>query len=224
MSVRRWIGIAGFVVAVAGGAVGTGRVGPGSMYEAKAFLHLEGLQPSDLPEQLRNEREWFVESPAVRDLVRVRLGETPPVWASAAAEDTLEVRSRGATPEEATKATETYAASYAAVRRRQIETEVSSATGEILRATDQIRSQLEAAEEPQRTSLVELLGVFNTRLDMLEGDRHGPGVVGVTPGEPVHDWSWGALSVALLGAATGAGAALSALGAGRRHDAAIRDS
>jgi hypothetical protein len=224
MSVRRWIGIAGIVVAVAGGAVGTGRVGSGSAFEAQAFLRLEGRQARSLPEQLRNERERFFESPAVRELVRVRLGEIPPVWASAAADDTILVRSRGATPEQAAKASETYAASYADVRRGQIETEVSSAAEDIRRKIDQIRSQLESAEEPQRAVLVEQLGYFNTRLDMLHGDGHGPGVVGVTPGEQVHDWSWGVLSLAGLGAAASAGAALSALGTGRRHHAVIRDS
>jgi hypothetical protein len=224
MSVRRWIVIAGAVVAVAGGAVGTGRVGSGSTYEAQAFLHLEGSQSRHLPDQLRDERERFVESQAVRDLVRMRLGETPPVWASAAADATIVVRSRGATPEQATKATETYAASYADARRAQTETAVSEATEDILRTTDQIRSQPVAAEEPQRASLVEQLGFFNSRLDMLQGDRHGPGVVGVTPGEPIHDWSWGAMFVAGLGATTSAGAALSALGTGRGHHAVIRDS
>lgn len=221
MSVRRWIGIAGVVVAVAGGAVGTGRVGSGSTYEAQAFLHLEGSQSRHLPDQLRDERERFFQSPAVRDLVRVRLGETPPVWASAAADDTIVVRSRGATPEQATKATETYAASYADARRAQTETEVFAATEQVLRKTDQIRSQLESAEEPQRALLVEQLGLFKSRLDMLQGDRHGPGVgvVGVTPGEPIHDWSWGVLSLAGLGGAVAAGAALSALETRRRHDA-----
>ena len=172
MSVRRWIGITGIVVAVAGGAVGTGRVGSGSQFEARAFL-LEGRQERN-PAQLLDDRERFLESPEVRDLVRSRLGETPPVWARAATDDTILVRSRGETPEQASKATEAYAASYIDVRRRHIESGVSAAAENIQRKTDQLRAQLESAEEPQRTSLVGLLGLFNTQLDRLQGDHFAP--------------------------------------------------
>ena len=207
MSVRRWIGITGIVVAVAGGAVGTGRVGSGSQFEARAFL-LEVRQERS-PAQLLDERERFIESPEVRDLVRSRLGETPPVWAKAATDDTILVRSRGETPEQASKATDTYAASYIDVRRRHIESGVSAAAENIQRKTDQLRAQLESAEEPQRTSLVGLLGLLNTQLDRLQGDHFAPSVVGTSPAEPIHDWSWGALSVAGLGAAVAAGAVLS---------------
>ena len=98
------------------------------------------------------------------------------------------------------------------VRRGQIEAQVSAATEEVLRKTDQIKSQLESADEAQRTSLLGLLGVFNTQLDRLQGDHYGPSLVGSGPGEPVHDWSWGALFVAGLGAAVGVGAAVAALG------------
>ena len=113
MSVRRWIGMGGIVVAVAAGAVGTGRVGSGSAFEARAFLRLEGPHSTNsLLEPLIDERERFLDSPEVRELVRSRLGETPPAWATATADDTVLVRSRGATPEQAAKATETYAASY----------------------------------------------------------------------------------------------------------------
>lgn len=211
MSVRRWIGISGIVLAVAAGAVGTGRAGSGSAFEARAFLRLELPHSTRaLPEALLDERERFLGSPEVTELVRSRLGDTPPAWATATAADTVVVRSRGATPEQAAKATETYAASYADVRRGRIEAEVSTAAEAIRRKTDQIKAQLESAEEPQRTSLVGLLGVFNTQLDRLDGDHRMPSVVGSSPAEPIHDWSWSALSVAGLGAAVGAGAVVSA--------------
>lgn len=220
MSVRRWIGIAGVVVAVAGGAVGTGRVGSGSQFEARAFL-LEGRHERNVPARLLDERERFLDSPEVRDLVRSRLGETPPVWAKAATDDTVLVRSRGETPEQAAKATETYAASYVDLRRRQIKSDVAAAAEIIQRRTDELRAQLESAEEPQRTSLVGLLGLFNTQLDRLQGDHWGPSVVGSSPAEPIHDWSWGALSVAGLGAAAAVGAALSPRRTGLRPHAVI---
>ena len=220
MSVRRWIGMGGIVVAVAAGAVGTGRVGSGSAFEARAFLRLDGPHARNtLPEPLLDERERFLDSPEVRELVRARLGETPPAWATAATDDSLLVRSRGATPEQAAKATETYAASYVDVRRGQIEAQVSAATETVLRRTDQIKSQLESADEPQRTSLVGLLGLFNTQLDQLQGDHYGPTVVGTGPAEPVHDWSWGALLLAGLGLAVGVGAVASALSTSRRPTA-----
>ena len=217
MSVRRWIGIGGIVVAIAAGAVGTGRVGSGAAFEAQAFLLLEGPHSrNSLPEPLLDERERFLDSPEVRELVRSRLGETPPVWATADADDTLLVRSRGATPEQAAKATDTYAASYVAVRRRQIETEVSAAAEIVRRRTDEIKAQLESAQEPQRTSLVGFLGVLNTQLDSLQLDHYRPSLAGSSPAEPIHDWSWGALFVAGLGAAVSVGAGLSARGTGRR--------
>ena len=203
--------MAGIVVAVAAGAVGTGRVGSGSAFEARAFLRLDGSRSTNsLPGPLLDERERFLDSPAVRELVRSRLGETPPAWATAATDDSLLVRSRGATPEQAAKATETYAASYVDVRRGQIEADVSAATEVVLRRRDQIKSQLESADEPQRASLVGLLGLLNTQLDQLQGDHYGPSLVGTGPAEPVHDWSWGALFVAGLGAAVGMGAVASA--------------
>ena len=222
MSVRRWIGISGIVVAVAAGAVGTGRVGPGSAFEAQAFLLVEGPHSrNSLPEPLLRERERFLDSPEVRELVRSRLGKTPPVWATAAADDTVLVRSRGATPEQAAKATETYAASYVDVRRRQIEAQVSAAAETVRRKADQIRAQLESAEEPQRTSLVGLLGVFNTQLDRLQLDHYGPRLAGSSPAEPIHDWSWGALFVAGLGAAGSVAAGLSARNTGQRPRAVM---
>ena len=135
----------------------------------------------------------------------------------AATNDTVLVRSRGATPERAAEATETYVASYVDVRRRQIEAEVSAATEAVLRKTGQIKSQLESAEEPQRTSLVELLGVLNTQLDRLQGDHWGPTVIGSTPAEAVHDWPATTWFVAVLGAMVAAGAA-AALRPRRRSD------
>lgn len=215
MSVRRWIGITGVVVAVAGTTAASGRVGS-SEFEARVSLLLERTEHRDLLDA----RERLLDSPAVKDLVRARLGETPPVWATASADDTLLVRSRGATPEQAAMATETYAASYVDVRRRQIEVEASAAAEEVRRKTEQITSQLESADEPQRTALVELLGVFNRQLDMLQLDLYGPSVVGSTPGAPIHDWSHGALFVAAVGATVGAFAAVSAWRAGRRDHAA----
>ena len=209
MSVRRWIGITGIVVAVAGGAVGTGRAGSGSAFEAHVWL-LEARHPQDVPAQILDERERFVDSAEVRDLVRSRLGEAPPVWATAASDGTVLVRSRGATPERAAEATDTYAASYADVRRRQVEAEVSAATEVTQRRADEIKSQLESAEEPQRTSLVGLLRIFNTQLDQLQGGHYRPEVVGSSPAEPIHDWSWGALFVAGIGATVAVGAVVSA--------------
>jgi hypothetical protein len=196
----------------------TGRVGVGSEFEARVSLFLEGPYPRDLPPPLVDDLERSLDSPDVRNLVRSRLGETPPVWATAAPDGTVFVRSRGATPERAAKATETYATSYVDVKRRQIEAQASAASEKVLRMTDEIRSQLEAAEEPQRTSLVGLLGLFNTQLDRLQLDMYGPHVVGSTSAERVHDWSQSALLVAGLGAAVGVGAAISGRrSAGGRH-------
>jgi hypothetical protein len=155
----------------------------------------------------------------VREIVRLRLGGTPPVRVTSLTDDTVLVRGRGATPWQAAEATRTYAESYVDVRRRQIEADVSAAADDIRRKTDQITSQLESAEEPQRTSLAGILDLFTTRLDSLQLDLHGPTVVGSTPPEPMADGVWTAWSVAALGATVGAGAAVSARRAGRRGGA-----
>ncbi len=209
----------GIVVAVAGGTGAT--VGAASEFEAQVSLLHEGPQAQRLPPQLLDERERFLHSPEVRDLVRSRLGETPPVRGSAATDGTVFVRSRGATPERAAEATKSYAASYVDVMRRQIEAQASTAAETIRRKTDQIRSQLESAEEPQRTSLVGLLGLFNTQLDGLELDLYGPRVVDFTPAEPVDHRSRGAWFVAALGATVGVGAAVSARRSGWRRPAVV---
>ena len=172
-----------------------------------------------MPAQLLNERVRFLDSPEVRGLVRSRLGETPTVRATVGTDDTLLVRSRATTPWRAAEVAKTYAESYVDVRRRQAEAELAAVSNEVRRKADQIRSQLESANEPERTSLVEQLGLFNTRLDQLQPGDHGPGVVGVTPAEPVDDGSRRAWLVAALGAIVGAGAAVSARRAARRDHA-----
>ena len=216
MSVRRWIGSAGIVVAVAAGTAATARAATDPEFEAQLSVLPPAPQPRGLPVQLLDALERLFESPEVKERVRLRLGDTPPVRVTAAANGTVLVRSRGATPERAAEATRTYAELYVDVRRRQLEPELLAASEAIRRKTDQIRSQLESAEEPRRTSLVELLGVFNTRLDKLQVDPYGPSVGGLTPAEAVAEGSRGAWFVAALGATVGVGAAVSARRSGRR--------
>lgn len=92
------------------------------------------------------------------------------------------------TPGQAAEATKTYAALYIDVRRRRSDADLAAAAEAIRRKIDQVTSQLGSAVEPQRASLVEVLGFFTERLDQLQGDQsltQGPEVVGLTPDEPV---------------------------------------
>lgn len=182
---------------------------------------MPGPQPRGLPVPVHTETERALKSPEVRDAVRVRLGEAPPVWVTPGADDTVLVRSRGASRGQAAEVTETYAVSYVELQGRQVETAAEAASESLRRKTDEIRSQLESADEPQRTSLVRLLGVFNERLDQLQLDMFGPSVGALTPAEPVDDGSRTAWLVAAFGASVGAGAAVSARRTGRRHRAVM---
>ena len=118
-------------------------------------------------------------------------------------------RSRGATPRQVAKATETYATSYVDVRRRQIEADTAAAVDAIRRKIVDVESQLESAEEPQRAPLVGLMWLFKQQVDTLEADLYGPRVVGSTPAQPVDDGTHGALVGAALGATVGVGADVS---------------
>lgn len=221
MAVRRWIGGAGIVVAIAGGTAATARATADDRFEAQMALHMPGPPPRGLPVPVHTETERALKSAEVREAVRVRLGEIPPVWVTPGADDTVLVRSRGASRGQAAEATETYAVSYVELERRRVEAAAAAASESLRRKTDELRSQLEAAEEPQRTSLVHLLGIFNERLDQLQLDMFGPSVGGLVPAEPVDDGSRTAWLVAGLGASVGAGAAVSARRTGRRHRAVM---
>lgn len=221
MAVRRWIGGAGIVVAIAGGTVATARATADDRFEAQMAVHMPPPPPRGLPVPVHVAAERVLRSPAVMDAVRVRLGETPPVWVTPGADDTVLVRSRGASRGQAAEVTETYAVSYVELQRRRVEVEAMAASESLRRKTDEIRSQLESAEEPQRTSLVQLLGVLNERLDQLQLDLFGPSLGALTPAEPVDDGSGPAWLVAALGVSVGAGAAVSARRTGRRHRAVM---
>lgn len=218
MSVRRWIGVAGIVVAVAGGTAATAG-GAGAEFEAQVAVRLHAAEPKGVPFTLLDEPERLVNTPDVRDLVRLRLGETPPLWVNAVTNDTILVRSRGATPQQAVEATTTYASSFVDVRRRSADAEVTKAAGHIQAKIDQLQRQLDSSPEPQRSSLAGVVGHFTTRLDELRADHasgRGPEVVGSGAAEPVDNgtrWAW---VVAAFGAAVCIGAAVSARGAGSR--------
>ena len=214
MSVRRWIGVAGIVVAVAAGSAATVR-GAEPEFEAEVSLRMPG------PPELRAERVRLFDAPDVRELVHLRLGETPPLRVTTT-NDTLLVRSRGGTPGRADDAARTYAESLLEVRRRQFEADLPAAAEPLRRHIGQLESQLTSAVEPQRASLVQALELFTERLDELHVDpsRHlGMEMVGSIPAEEVDDGARRAWVVAALGATVGLGAAVSARRAGRRTPA-----
>jgi hypothetical protein len=111
----------------------------------------------------------------VTELVRSRLGRTPPVRVTAAANDTVLLRSRGATPGEATEATKTYAASYVEVQRRRVEAATASAAEQVRGKVDQVESQIASAEEPERSSLRGLLAHLTRNWTGSDRTCTGPG-------------------------------------------------
>ena len=215
MSVRRWIGVAGIVVAVAGGTTATVRGRADAGYEAQVAVRLHDSVPKGVPFRHLEEPERLLDAPAVRELVRLRLGATPPLRVKPVTDDTILVVSRGATAQQAVDATTTYASSFVDVRRRQVEGDFAAAAKQIQIKLDDLQRQVDSAAEPQRASLVGAAGLFKNKLDQLHADhsaRRGPEVAGSAPAEPVDDgtrWAW---IVAALGAAVGIGAA----GSGRR--------
>lgn len=217
MSGRRWIGVVGLLVAVAGGTAAISRAGRETEFEAQVAVRLQRSEPTRLPFRPDDGPEGFLDSPEVRELVRMRLGATPPLWVKPVTDDTVLVRSRGATRQQAVEATTTYAASYLDVRRRQSEGQIAAAAATIEGKIDEIQKKVDSATGSQRASLVELLGVFTGQLDRLHVDAavgQGPAIVGSGPAEPVDAGTRSALVVTALGAAVGIGAARSARRAG----------
>ena len=175
-----------------------------------------------MPVRLLDEPERLLNAPEVRERVRLRLGETPPLRIKPVTDDTILVQSRGATRQQAVDATTTYAASYLDVRRRQSDTALAAAAVQIQRKIDELERQLDSAAEPQRATLAGALVMFTTRLEQLRAEHavgRGPELVGSGPAEPVANGARRAWIVAALGAAVGIGAAGSARRAGSRPPA-----
>lgn len=213
---RRWVGIAGILVAVTAGTAATARGLAGDEFEAEVSLLLERPTRTGAAVQLLDGPERLLETPGVSERVRARLGGLPPVRVTAETDDTVLVRSRATTPWQAAEAAETYAASYVDVRRRQIEAEAAAATEDVRRQVVEVESQLVVAEEPQRASLIGVLHLFNQQLDRLQLDMYGPGVVGSAPARPVGHGARGPSIITALGVTMGVGAAVSAHRSGRR--------
>jgi hypothetical protein len=201
MSVRRWIAVAGMSLAVAGASAATVRTAAKTEYEAQVKLGMPGPPPVEA------DRIQVLKGPQVRESVRLRLGDVPPLRIATAAGDIL-VRSRGASACEAVEATRAYAESYVELRRRQAASDRDAAVEAIGRKLDELETQVASATEPQRSSLVDVRMLFLQRLDQLQGDLEAePGEL--TPAEPVADGARAAWVLAVVGAAVGLGAAAS---------------
>jgi len=186
------------VVAVAGGTAATVQARADAEYEAQGAVRLQLPQPMGRamgePFRLLDEPERLLNVPEVRELVRLRLGETPPLQVKPVTNDTILVRSRGPTPQQAVHATSTYAASYLDVRRRQSDAALAAAAASIQDKIDTLQAKLDSTEEPQRAHVVEALGLFTKKLDQLHAEHaatQGHEVVGSGPAEPVDNGTGG---------------------------------
>ena len=206
MSVRRWIGAGGIVVAVASGSAATVRGFAAPEFEAEVAVRLPGPSISD-PERL------FAQ-PEVRDLVHLRLGGSPPVRVKPATRDTVLVQSRGATAQEAAEATKTYAASYVDVQRRRSDAALTATAVDLQRAIAQMESQVQTAVAPQQAAIAAQIGALAQRLEQIRAQYQSPNpgaaVVSLTPATPVDDGARRAWILAVLGGTVALGAVASA--------------
>lgn len=183
MWARREVGIVGVVMVVAG-LVATLTIHRHSVFRAEAALQFAvSPQLFGPPEGMSDVLLEQLRRPDVSERVRERIGSLPPVRVSLADDGTALVHSRASTPWLASQAATTYATSWVEVRREETERARRAAAAEVQRRLDQLRGQIDQADDAQRPALVELRQALAVRMDQLSGDT-GPiaEVVRSTPG------------------------------------------
>ena len=111
-------------------------------------------------------------SPAVREAVRIALGESPTVSAEPAGNaDVIAIHAEHGTPERASTIANAYADAYVAVRRQQTEDAAAAATAEIQKRVSELQAQIDAVPATQagvREPLVAQQSALRQQLDRLQ--------------------------------------------------------
>jgi polysaccharide biosynthesis transport protein len=136
-----------------------------------------GTRPRTDPERLVETELRILASPAVKDAVRIALGEVPEVSAHPAGDaDVIAIDAEAGGAERAATIANAYADAYVSVRRQQTDDAASAATTEIQKRVQELQSQIDvvqgAARDPltaQQAALREQLG----RLQLLRAVKSG---------------------------------------------------
>ncbi|HVF14043.1 MAG TPA: polysaccharide biosynthesis tyrosine autokinase [Acidimicrobiales bacterium] len=149
-----------------------------------------GRPPAD-PERLVETEIRILASPAVREAVRIALGEAPAISAEPAGDaDVIAIHADDGTPERAATIANAYADAYVAVRRQQTEDAATAATAEIQKRVGELQAQIDAIPpaqvgtgeplEAQQSALRQQLD----RLQVLRAVRSGASQVVTTAAQP----------------------------------------
>ncbi|MEA2931753.1 MAG: tyrosine-protein kinase [Actinomycetota bacterium] len=111
-------------------------------------------------------------SPAVREAVRVALGEAPAVVGEPAGEaDVISIRAEAGSGERAATIANAYADAYVAVRHQQLEDAAAAATAEIQKRVGDLQAQIDAVPATQpasRDPLVQQQTALRQQLDRIQ--------------------------------------------------------
>ena len=209
MLARRWVGVAGVLIALIG-LVRIVQTDADPSFEAEVALQSQfpaprfgpGIEPDDVALlQAQLERR------EVTDLVRERLGHLPAVRLSPGDDRVVVLRSRAETPEFAARAAVTFATSYVDVRRQEAQRERTAAGDLVQRSLDELQPQIDQADGARLDALLQVREIFTERLDqLLREPVSGAEIIRSTPGTRTVDGFSGsllaALGVSVLGAQT----------------------
>lgn len=126
-------------------------------------------RPRADPERLVETEIRILASPAVKEAVRIALGEVPPISARGAGDsDVIVIQAENSSAERAATSANAYADSYVSVRRQQTDDAAAAATAEIEKRVSELQAQVDAAQGPARDPLVAQQSALRQQLDRLQ--------------------------------------------------------
>jgi len=124
------------------------------------------------PKRLVETEIRILASPAVREAVRIALGEAPTVSAEPAGEaDVIAIHAENGSAERSATIANAYADAYVAVRRQQTDDAAAAATAEIQKRVGELQTQIDAVPPAQATArdpLVAQQSALRQQLDRLQ--------------------------------------------------------
>jgi polysaccharide biosynthesis transport protein len=123
------------------------------------------------PERLVETEIRILNSPAVKEGVRIALGEAPPVTAEpAGGADVISIHAESGSADQAATIANAYADAYVAVRLQQTEEAALAGTAEIQKRISELQAQIDAAasQPATRDPLVQQQSALRQQLDRLQ--------------------------------------------------------
>jgi len=128
-----------------------------------------GSRPRPEPERLVETEIRILASPAVKEAVRIALGEVPEVTGRPAGDaDVIAIDAEAGGAERAATVANAYADAYVSVRRQQTDDAAAAATTEIQKRISELQGQIDAAQGPAREPLVTQQSALRQQLDRLQ--------------------------------------------------------